>query len=892
VDIRTAPLYDPQVSAAPKGDTLRKSLVEFWHSSPIPSIVAVALAYMVTGRLGLELAIPPGYATAIWPPSGIALAAVLVAGPSIWPGILLGALGVAILNGFDASSPIQLALSLGIPLVIATGAALQAVVGAALVRRGNAEALNFADVGDVFRLFSLGGLLASTISAGIGIIGLSMASRLPSAAIPGTFATWWAGNAIGVFVFTPLTLAWTAQPRSTWTNRWRAITVCLFTSFGLTALLATMTVTMERAKVSEDFAAISGRLASAVEGALVGIDQPTGEVAAGIFREGIREGVRIWLIGGSDVLAANSTDLPSPFVLYKGGVFGGKIKLGGEVPAPSRGHDWRLWTAPNPIFFFHHRLNNSWLVLLGGLVFTGLLGVFVMVVTGREVALRHLVESRTAMLAASEARLREYSEAVADWFWESDQELRFTSFSDSFETTLGCSPAVMLGKRQWDVADDTMEVDPAQWEAHIADLTTHRPFRDFKYWISDDSGRPKWIKTSGIPRYDSNGTFLGYRGTGTDVTGAVANAHRMHMLNRAVEQSPVSVMITDLEPRIDYVNDKFLASTGLARDEVIGCNPKTLPSMMASPEIFDEILRTLQSGQEWRGEFPNYRKNGEMFWELATVQPIQNMEGKVTNYLVIKTDITERKQTEAKMAELMEELSRSNQELEQFAYVASHDLRQPLRMVSSYVSLLERRTKGRLSEEEMEFITFARDGANRMDRMILDLLDYSRTGRNTDDFEPVALAEVFSDVLQNLELTIAESNATVEVPKDLPVVQGNYTELVRLFQNLIGNGIKYRAPETIPRIEVSCDDAEDGWVMSIKDNGIGIPPDQFDRIFGVFQRLHTRDQYEGTGIGLAVCRKVVESHGGHIKVSSEVGSGSVFAITLPHSPATSEATSV
>ena len=273
-----------------------------------------------------------------------------------------------------------------------------------------------------------------------------------------------------------------------------------------------------------------------------------------------------------------------------------------------------------------------------------------------------------------------------------------------------------------------------------------------------------------------------------------------------------------------------------------------------------------------------------MYWELATVQPIQNLEGKITNYLVIKTDITERKQTEAKMAELMAELSRSNQELEQFAYVASHDLRQPLRMVSSYVSLLERRLKGRLSDEEMEYISFAREGANRMDRLILDLLDYSRTGRNTTDFEPAPLTEVFADVLQNLEPTIDETGAEIRVPKILPVIQGNYSELVRLFQNLIGNGIKYRAADTKPLIQIFCQGGEEGWVVSIKDNGIGIPADQFDRIFGVFQRLHTRDQYDGTGIGLAVCRKVAESHGGHIRVTSEVGAGSEFAVTLPRQP--------
>jgi len=890
MDREGPPLYDWRGFLLRKANSLPTSLAKAWDSSPLLPILAVTVAYMVSGRLGLELAIPPGYATAVWPPSGIALAAVLLRGPTMWPGILLGSFCANVGNGFDGSSPMALAWSIGIPLAIATGASFQALFGAWLINRKRDASLRFADAGDVVRLFGLGGMVACLVNSSLSVTLLCLAGRIPPAAAAGSLATWWAGDAIGVFVFTPLVVCWTARPREAWIGRWRPMTLCLTSSFCLTVMMVGAITTLERDKLGDDFSEFSNQLVARLQRELPPSGRALDEVAANAFAGYNLAGIHYWVLDerlavGADVVTANTVEPPGPFRVAERGLFGGKIEIGDRLPLSAGGDGWILQTAPTQEYFARHRLTNSWTVMIGGLLFTGLLGAFVMVVTGREPALRRLVERRTAMLAASEARLREYSEAVADWFWETDKDHRFTFFSESFETTLGRNPDNMIGKRRWDVANETMEVDPEQWEAHIADLTAHRPFRDFKYWISDDSGRPKWIKVSGIPRYDANGIFLGYRGTGTDVTSAVANAHRMHMLNRAVEQSPVSVVITDLEPRIEYVNAKFLGTSGYERDEVIGQNPSILKSGLTPPETFDEMWRTLTEDREWHGEFVNLRKNGEAYWELATVQPIHDLEGKVTNYLAIKTDITERKRTEARMAELMDELRRSNAELEQFAYIASHDLRQPLRMVTSYVELLERRLGDRLDQEEREFIDFARDGARRMDRLIVDLLDYSRIGRSTDLPEMVDLGEVLAETRQNLEVAIEEAAAVLRLPPSLPTIPGNYTELMRLFQNLIGNAIKYRAPGTAPAIEVSCHAEEGFWVLSVKDNGIGIPADQLDRIFGVFQRLHTRETYDGTGIGLAVCRKVAESHGGRISARSEVGVGSEFLVTLPRSTA-------
>jgi two-component system, sensor histidine kinase and response regulator len=271
-----------------------------------------------------------------------------------------------------------------------------------------------------------------------------------------------------------------------------------------------------------------------------------------------------------------------------------------------------------------------------------------------------------------------------------------------------------------------------------------------------------------------------------------------------------------------------------------------------------------------------HRDGHEFPIELA-ISPV--MFGEKHHFAAFVRDVTERQQAQQELRRKVEELARSNAELEQFAYVASHDLQEPLRMVASYTQLLARRYRGKLDADADEFIGFAVDGATRMQTLIQDLLSYSRVTTRGRSFAMTDAQVACSAALQNLRQSITEAEGVVTVGS-MPQVLADATQLTQLFQNLIGNAIKY-SDKRRPDIRIGSKSDGEVTVFSIEDNGIGIEPQYFERIFQMFQRLHTRKDYSGTGIGLALCRKIVERHGGRIWVESRLGEGSTFLFTMP-----------
>lgn len=239
----------------------------------------------------------------------------------------------------------------------------------------------------------------------------------------------------------------------------------------------------------------------------------------------------------------------------------------------------------------------------------------------------------------------------------------------------------------------------------------------------------------------------------------------------------------------------------------------------------------------------------------------------------------QRREAEEALAQKVKELARTNQDLEQFAYVASHDLQEPLRMVATYTQLLAEKYKGKLDEQADKYIHYAVDGATRMQTLVQDLLDFSRSGREGTEMATTDCNVAVQQALLNLEVAVRDNNAQIKYAA-LPAVPANLGQLRQVFQNLIGNTLKFRRPEQ-PVIHVTAEKENKEWVFSVADNGIGISPDHLNDVFEIFHRLHTREEYPGNGIGLAICKRIVERHGGRIWVESEEGRGTTFKFSLP-----------
>ena len=348
-----------------------------------------------------------------------------------------------------------------------------------------------------------------------------------------------------------------------------------------------------------------------------------------------------------------------------------------------------------------------------------------------------------------------------------------------------------------------------------------------------------------------------------------------------LEAAPDAMVVVNPDGEIVLLNVQAEKQFGYRRDELVGQEVKNIiPQGFAERLIADGTRTAAEALAQQIGtgiELIGRRKNGSEFPIEIMLSPLESAEGILVTAAI--RDITARRTAEAQLLQKVEELKRSNEELEQFAYIASHDLQEPLRMVASYTQLLARRYKGKLDADADEFIAFAVDGASRMQRLIQDLLAYSRVATKGKDLLETASEEALRQALRNLRGAIEESGALV-THDPLPFVMADETQLIQLFQNLVGNAIKYQGPG-VPRIQVSAArNGEKRWLFTVQDNGLGIDPQYFEKIFGMFQRLHKREEFAGTGIGLAICRKIVERHGGSISVESIPGQGSAFRFTL------------
>jgi PAS domain S-box-containing protein len=378
---------------------------------------------------------------------------------------------------------------------------------------------------------------------------------------------------------------------------------------------------------------------------------------------------------------------------------------------------------------------------------------------------------------------------------------------------------------------------------------------------------------------DSAGGLRGFSEFSHDLSESKESGAKYRAL---LEAAPDAMVVVNQGGEIVLLNVQAEKQFGYSRDELVGQQVKNIiPQGFAERLIADGTRSAAQALAQQIGTgiaLAGRRRDGTEFPIEIMLSPLESAEGILVTAAI--RDITERNKSEERLVKTVGELKRSNDELQQFAYVASHDLQEPLRMVASYTQLLAKRYQGRLDSDADEFIAFAVDWCNRMQGLIQDLLAYSRAGTKGKALCQVSGEDALEGALTNLRATIEQSGAIVS-HDSLPAIRTDETQLTQVFQNLVGNAIKYRRAE-VPRVHVSATKSGDNeWIFSVRDNGLGIAPQYFERIFVLFQRLHGRDEFDGTGMGLAICKKVLERLGGRIWVESQPEKGSTFRFALP-----------
>ena len=466
--------------------------------------------------------------------------------------------------------------------------------------------------------------------------------------------------------------------------------------------------------------------------------------------------------------------------------------------------------------------------------------------------------------------------------WKPDQ--RITRFNRAFERLTQRRADEVIGRQLGVLFPDQ---DRAASLAAIELAVRGTGLESHEIMILRADGDVRAVLWSSANIYDTanGGGLLAVIAQGQDITERREAERRVVQAEARyrglLEAAPDAMVVVDGGGEIVLVNAQAEKQFGYSRDDLVG-QPVTniIPEGFAERIVADDLRSAADARAQVIGtgiELVARRRNGTEFPIEIMLSPLDSAEGILVTAAI--RDISARKASEEALRGKIEELARSNEELDQFAYIASHDLQEPLRMVSSYTQLLSRRYKGRLDSDADDFIAFAVDGAGRMQRLIEDLLAYSRVGTDGAELVGTSSEDALRRALANLRRLIEESGAVV-THDPLPDVCADETELVQVFQNLVGNALKYRGRE-VPKVHISAAiDGVDRWSFAVTDAGIGIDPEQFERIFEMSQRLHTQEEYPGTGIGLAICKRIVERHGGTISVDSQPGRGSTFHFTL------------
>ena len=907
---------------------------------------ALAGLYFLAARWGLKLAFVQANATAVWPPTGIAMAALLIGGYKFWPGIFGGAF---LANLFTAGTALT---SLG----IAAGNTLEALSGFYLVTRlaGGPSALR--EFANLFKFTLLGGLVAPLISATIGVLTLALAGMTGDSSLKDVWVTWWLGDVGGALLVAPPILLWPRRfpesPKLLFVFEGAALAVL---SFFVSWLLFSGQTIVSTGNYPVQFLFIPLLLWAAtrfgpfisslavlilsilsIQGTLHGLGPFHGATQneSLLFLQSFMSVTAVTILAlavGSEELRRSHSNLQLKVLERTRELMGANEKLEREI------REKETIAAElqdsNAKFHLLSETTQEGVVIAAEGKFIGANSIFCRMF-GYE--LNEIIGKKAEDFVAPECRetvRRKINEGYEKTYGVTGlrkdgtridleitgknrrlegEAVRVTALRDVthrnrldeerrrlallVETSFDfiCLAAVdghMLyvnteGRRlvglglEEDVAPKlhrdfvAPEDEPRLMNDVIASLLSAGHWEgEFQLRHFGTGERLPFHFTAVLIKDPVTGEPQAMAGIGRDLRELQKKDEELRRMALLLENiQDYAIYFLDLGGRIVSWNAGAQRVKGYEAGEVIG---QSLALFFTQEDRAsgkpEKLLR--QAANRGRAEDEGWlvRKDGSRFWADTILTALRDRNGELQGFAKITRDVTQRKH--------LEELTRSNKELEQFAYVASHDLQEPLRMVTSFVQLLARKYQGKLDADADVYIAQTVEGASRMRSLILDLLAYSRVESAKKPLERMDCATAFDHALLNLGATLRENQADVSCGP-LPSIKGDFDQVVQLFQNLIANSVKFKGTSP-PRIRVEAYERGGEWVFCVRDNGIGIDPKYSAQIFEIFKRLHTHSEYPGTGIGLAICKKVVTRHGGRIWVESKPGEGSVFYWTFP-----------
>jgi two-component system, LuxR family, sensor kinase FixL len=769
---------------------------------------AVAAAYFLAARLGLSFAFGAEQVTAVWPPSGLALAAILMLGSRVWPGVLAGAFFANIL----ANEPVAVAIG------IAIGNTLEAVAGAWMLRRFAAFELGFRRQKDVLALVLFSAEISTAIGATIGVAALCLGKVQPWGDAAQLWLLWWLGDAAGIIIVAPLFLIWAGKP--------------LAMPF------------RPHQTIAEGFMMLVC-LASACVAALM---------------LGIVPGIAVF-----------------PFIVWAALRFG---PYGTTLVTLIAAGILMTGTIHGTGLFAGHSLNTSLMQLQAFMAVVGVTGLSL----GTAISARNEAEQR---LEESKERIELIVDHAMDAIVAINREGIITEWNTQAESLFGWLRREALGKRMAELI-----IPPAYREAH------ERGFRNFL-----TGGAPRILNTRvEMQGLDRHGNLIPVELTVTsqtvrgklyftafirDISGMreaqVAKSH----LAAIVESSDDGIISEDLSGVITFWNRGAERIFGYAPHEAVGKNI----TMIIPPERADEephILNQIVTGSPI-DHFETVRmdKQGRYIDVSISVSPLHNEAGKVTGASKILRDVSHRKMAETQLLHYMRDLERSNQELDEFAHIASHDLREPLRGLTIQSEILAEEYRDKLGEDGRQRLERLSALCKRMDGIIKDLLHYARLGGGEFAIQEADMNDIVRDVRLTMETYLKDQNAEIIVPRALPLIACDKARVTEVMRNLITNGVRHNDKKK-KSIEVgfighmAAPHGQEKNVFYVRDNGFGIARENYDEIFSIFRRIpHKGDKGEqGSGVGLTFVKKIIQRHGGNIWLDSTVGEGTTFYFTL------------